>query len=76
MFISADGLGEVLFASKENISNDTSFIELDLTDTDFAPYLKTGKFKIRTSMVTDEAITKDITVQASYEFRVVSQVLN
>ena len=76
LYIKADGQSEVLFASKENIDNSTQKLELDINDVDFAPYLKAGDFSVRTQVVLDESLAKDVTVTTSFEFRIVSKVLN
>ena len=76
LYIKADGQSEVLFASKEDIDNSSQKIELNINDVDFAPYLKSGDFSVRTQVVLDETLSNDVTVTTSFEFRVVSKVLN
>jgi hypothetical protein len=75
LYIKADGLDEVLFASKENIDNNTQILQLDLNDINFAPYLKAGQYTLRTSVVIDEALGEDVDVNAQFKFHIVATPL-
>lgn len=76
VFINADGLAEMLLASRTNIDNNVgSSLPLD-TITDFLdPYVKQEAFSLRTRVVTDEALLQDVTIRVDLVFQVVADPL-
>lgn len=70
LYIKANNLDETLVAFKENINNTDKTLTLDLPDVDLAPYIKSESFTLRLRVVTDEVLSKDITVDADVMFRV------
>ncbi|MBR9860275.1 hypothetical protein GYB22_05920 [bacterium] len=75
LYISADGLDEVLFASKEDIESTAQEIDLDVNDINFAPYIKAGDFNIRTSVVIDETLNEDVDILSEFQFSVTATPL-
>lgn len=71
LYISADGLDEILLASKENISDAVGgSIFLETSEDSFAEYIKKDEFDIRTEVVTDETLVQDIDIRADMQFNV------
>ena len=70
IYINADGLDEVLLASKENIDNNTRTLILDIEDVNFAEHIKKDKFTLRVKTVTDQVLGQDVDVHADMQFAV------
>lgn len=76
IFISADGLKEVMVASKENIAEDGSrTIELETSGVDLKPYIIKDQFSIRTEATTDKVEDNDIDIQIKMAFAVRAKIL-
>lgn len=76
IYISADGLNEVLVASKVNMANGQgNSITLDLEDQDLQAYIKKDSFKVKSEVVTDEVVSNDITVDIYTRFFVDAKIL-
>ena len=75
IYISADGLDEVVIAGKDIPDNAGSSIDLEVSAEDIKEYLKQDKFTLRVNTVTDEIITSDYTVNAHCVFFVDAKLL-
>lgn len=76
IFISADGLSEVLLASKYNIQNTVGVsLYLDASLQDFKEYIKKDEFTLRVRTVTDETILQDIDVDIKSSFYVDAKLI-
>lgn len=71
IFISAEGLPEILLASKENINQSSDRqIKLDIENADFKDYIIKDKFSLRLHTVTREIITSDHEIKVNSIFNV------
>ena len=60
IFISAEGLDEILIAYKENMGNTNSTsISLELSCNDLQEYIKKDEFDVRVETITDEILSPD-----------------
>lgn len=75
IYISADGVDEILLASKEDISSSAQTLNLDLTDQSLDDYVKSSSYKLRTTVVTKETLTEEIDIQIFTEFEVTADLL-
>lgn len=77
IYISADGLGEQLIASKENIPNGSDkSIELETSGANLLEYFKQDKYKLSISAKTDETIPQDVDMTSDITFSVTAAPLN
>lgn len=76
LFINADGVEEIAFASLKNIPSD-QLKEISLTPTaaDLAPYLRAANYSIRVRAVTDETISEQYTINADFTFFIDAEIL-
>ncbi|HET6245049.1 MAG: hypothetical protein H0V01_14515 [Bacteroidetes bacterium] len=74
IYLSTEGLPEVLLASKDNIEN-SGQLELFLqpSSENLIEYIKNDSYKIRCNAITDEAIFQDITIKGDIKFNIVSK---
>lgn len=71
IFISAQGLPEILLASKENIDQSSlKQIELETENADFKNYIIKDHFSLRLQTVTREIITSDHEIKLNSSFKV------
>lgn len=76
LYINADGLDEMLIASKTDIPDtEDNIIELETTDTDIAEYIKKDSYSIRIDAITDKLITQEINITADMVFKVTADPL-
>ena len=75
IYISADGLDEVVIASKEVPNNAGNIISLDVSAIDIQAYIKQDQFSLRVNSVTDEFITTDYSINAHCDFFVDAKIL-
>ncbi|HVD99361.1 MAG TPA: hypothetical protein VNB90_14225 [Cytophagaceae bacterium] len=76
IYISGDGLPEVLLAYKDNIPNDVgSSISLTTTGEKLDSYIKASSYNLRYEIVTDETFTEDINLLANMVFTVTAKPL-
>ncbi len=75
VYINAEDLDEILIASKTEIDETASVLELDLTDTDLQEYIKKDSFTLRMNTVTDEAISQDHEIDVHSVFAVDAKIL-
>lgn len=74
-FINADGLVEALFAEKDPVPSGVAEVLLDVPTLNLAPYMKSDAFTLRTRVVTDEARTQDVTINALVKYNVRAEVI-
>ncbi len=76
LFINADGLEKKQIAFKNNIANnDSSFILLDIVDTELKEYLIRDNYVLNVTTTTDEAIDEDCDITISTKFLVDAKIL-
>jgi hypothetical protein len=75
LYIQGQGMTEELVASKVNIDDAASEIEMDVESTNLVEHVKSGEFTLRASVTTDELITEDVDVKADMTFKVTAEVL-
>ena len=76
IYISADGLSEVLIAEKQDIPETVgSTLDLDVTNADLAEYIKQDAYSLRVKVVTDEAITEAVEIRYNATFLVNAKIL-
>jgi len=76
LFISADGLDEILLAYKYDIDNAVgSVLNMTCSENDFQEYIKKDKFKLRVRTVSDEVVMSDIEVKIYSTFNVDAKLI-
>jgi len=76
LFVNADGLPEVLFASISDIPEDqASEIRLTPTSEELAPYLRADNYSIRVRAITDQTIAEEHTINADFTFFIDAEIL-
>ncbi len=76
VYISADGLEEILMAWKDTIPADNyKSIELDLSSDDFQEYIKKDEIILRLNTETDKLILSDHTILIDAVFEVNARIL-
>lgn len=75
VFISAEGLSEILIASKIDVPVGISLLDLDVTDVDLKEYIKKDKYTLRLNTITDEAISQDHQIDIKSTFFVDAKIL-
>ncbi|MGC1241829.1 MAG: hypothetical protein WA874_09580 [Chryseosolibacter sp.] len=70
IFISADQTSEIELAFAENISSDATTLELTTTKEKLDAYIKASSYNLRTEVITDEALTESVDIQADLKFLV------
>ncbi len=76
VYLKADGLPEVKVAEKMYIPEDIGrTLDMDVTDTDLAAYIKKDKIQMRVKTVTDKPLTQDLRTQLRSIFRVDAKIL-
>jgi len=76
IYIAAEGLDEVLIASKTDVPLDTgNILDLDTTNTDIQEYIKMDRFQLRLNTVTDEALAVDHYLDVRAVFFVDAKIL-
>jgi hypothetical protein len=68
--ISADGLSDIVIASKNDVADGLSILELDVQDEDLKPYLIKDTYKLKVEAVTDQLITQDYDFSTTSTFEV------
>ena len=73
IFLNADGLPEILLASKNNIDDSIgNQLLLDTSDDFLDAYVKSPMFSLRSEIVTDETLFQDVEIQIDVVFQVVA----
>ena len=75
VYIQGLGMSEELVASKSNIDQAATSIDMDVTDVNLAAHVKSGAFTLRTSVVNDEALDVDLDLQADMQMKVTARAL-
>ncbi|MDB2606722.1 hypothetical protein N9Y48_02960 [Zobellia sp.] len=76
VYISAEGLDEILIASKDDVeSNMGGILDMDLQDIDLKEYIKADSFNLRLDTVTDEVIDTDYKIDVNSTFFVDAKIL-
>lgn len=75
VYISADGLDEIQVASKYDIPDGLTELELDYISDNLKPYLTKETIKIRTKTVMDEPLKQDTELKIHNRFWVNAEVL-
>lgn len=76
LFISADGLDEILLAYTYNIENSVgNTLVLTCSQNDFQEYIKKDKFKLRLRTMTDEYNLNDVEIKIKGKFRVDAKLI-
>lgn len=77
IYIKAEGLDEVLIASKNPVPDQSSnLIKLDCTDKDLQEYIKADAFTLRLKAVTDEVLTRDHYFKIRSSYSVSAKLIN
>jgi hypothetical protein len=75
IYISADGLSDTKIASKDNISNTTTVLNLETSTADIKEYIKKDSFKLKVTTTTDEVLTHNYTIDIHSVFFVDAKIL-
>ena len=75
VYISAEGLDEILIASKTEIPETVSTLDLEVSDTDLKEYIKKDNYSLRLNTVTDEAMSQDHQIDVNSTFFVDAKIL-
>lgn len=75
IFISADGLEELKIASKVEVPETVSALDLEVSDADLKEYIKKDSYSLRLNTVTDEAMSQDHQVDVKSTFFVDAKIL-
>jgi hypothetical protein len=75
IYISTDDVEEILLASAENIASNATSIKLNTTQEKLDAYIKASGYKLRTSAVIRETLTRDVSIQIDLKFKVTADVL-
>ena len=76
IYITAEGMDEVLIASKTEVPQDVGdLLDLDTSSIDIQEYIKMDSFQLRLSTVTDEALAVDHYIDVSAVFFVDAKIL-
>ncbi len=74
IYIQADGLPEVLIASKQNVPPEKT-IELDVVDRNLVEYVKKDQLEFRVKTVIDEILLETYTIKVRSEFFIDAKIL-
>lgn len=75
VFISAEGVQEILIASKVEVPETGSTLDLDVSDADLKEYIKKDNYSLRLNTVTDEAMSQDHQINVKSSFFVDAKIL-
>ena len=76
VYISADGLEEILIANLDEVPEDAgNVITLDTSDTDLKEYIKKDEFSLRLNTVTDALMSTDHELEVNSTFFVDAKIL-
>lgn len=76
IYIDADGLSEILLASKYNLQNNNAqYLELEVSENDFQEYIKKDEFTLRVRSITDEALLNDVDIEINSDFWVNAKLI-
>ncbi|MBM1104789.1 hypothetical protein JQC67_01440 [Aurantibacter crassamenti] len=75
VYIDADGLDEIKIASKYEVPESGSTLDLDVSDVDLKEYIKKDSYNLRLNTVTDEAMSQDHDINVKSTFFVDAKIL-
>jgi hypothetical protein len=75
IYISTNSSNEILLAGLDNIPVNLTTISLTPTQEKLDVYAKASTYKLRTSIVTKETLTQDVSIKADLKFRVTAAPL-
>lgn len=75
VYISADGLEEIKIASKLDVPETPSTLDLEVSDVDLKEYIKKDSYNLRLNTVTDEAMSQDHEIDVNSTFFVDAKIL-
>ncbi|QCW98596.1 hypothetical protein FGM00_00100 [Aggregatimonas sangjinii] len=75
VYISADGLEEIKIASKLDVPETVSILDLEVSDADLKEYIKKDSYNLRLNTVTDEAMSQDHEIDVNSTFFVDAKIL-
>jgi hypothetical protein len=75
IYISTDSNNEMELAYQDNISATSNIIDLKTTDQKLDTYIKASSYKLRTTVVTKEALTDDVEIKMNIKFKVTADPL-
>lgn len=75
VFISAEGLPEILVAWQDSIPENTDSLELETSDADLKEYIKKDTFDLRFNTIIDELLTSDHVINMHSVFFVDAKIL-
>lgn len=76
IYIKAEGLNEVLLASRMDIPESIgSSLELETTGENLKEYIKKENFSIKTKVLTDKVLNNDVDIDVKMEFKIRAKVL-
>ena len=77
LYLTAEGLDEILIASKKNIpENGSKTITLDPTGKDFKEYIKKDNFTLRVNTKTDKTVTREVGIEVYTDFSVKARLID
>lgn len=75
IYINTDDSNEILLAWKENVSSETSSIELETTDENLDIYIKNSSYRLRTKTTVRETLTQDVDIKVDMDYEVTADVI-
>ncbi len=75
VYISADGLDEIQVASKYNIPDGLTMLELDYISDNLKDYITKESIKLRVKTVMDESLNQDTELKINTRFKVNAEIL-
>lgn len=75
VYISTDQTSEIELASQDNISTTATSVLLTPTNEKLDAYVKASSYKLRVSIITREALTETVDVNADLKFKVTANPL-
>lgn len=72
IYISTDGTDEIELAYQDNINTTENTLNLTCTTQKLDKYIKASSYKIRTTAITRETLTQEVTIKADINFKVTS----
>ncbi len=75
VYISAAGLDEIKIASKVEVPETVSTLDLEVSDVDLKEYIKKDNYSLRLNTVTDEAMSQDHQIDVKSTFFVDAKIL-
>lgn len=75
VFISTEGLDEIRIASKIEVPETVSILDLEVSDDDLKEYIKKDNYSLRLNTITDEAMSQDHQIEVNSTFFVDAKIL-